>query len=88
MFCGDDSIRANARKRLSDMRLKGGQNIYDEDISLKKQKRDSVIGVQSDRIAAGLGNPRLVNTILIGVLSNYAPFKADMWLDVIKKKVY
>ena len=52
-----------------------------------KKKADRVIAVPADKIAAELGNPRLVNTILMGVMSNYLPFEIDIWTDVIRKKV-
>jgi indolepyruvate ferredoxin oxidoreductase beta subunit len=61
---------------------------YPEDaISQMKQKARNVIPVPADKMAAELGNPRLVNTILLGVLSNYLPFENELWTDVIKKKV-
>jgi len=48
---------------------------------------DKVIAVDADQIAAELGNPRLVNTILLGIVSNYLPFETDLWVEVIKKRV-
>lgn len=52
-----------------------------------KQKVHNVIDVEADKIAGELGNPRLVNTILIGVLSNLLPFEEKLWLDTIKSLV-
>jgi indolepyruvate ferredoxin oxidoreductase beta subunit len=43
--------------------------------------------VEGDKIAAELGNPRLVNTILLGVLSNHLPIADNIWTEVIKSKV-
>ncbi|MEW6411522.1 MAG: indolepyruvate oxidoreductase subunit beta [Candidatus Zixiibacteriota bacterium] len=59
----------------------------DDSIDEMKKKADRVIGVPADKIAMELGNPRLVNTILMGVMSNYLPFDSELWLDVIRKKV-
>lgn len=59
----------------------------DDAVAEMKKKAEHVIGVPADKIAADLGNPRLVNTILLGVLSNYLPFDIDLWLDVLKKRV-
>jgi indolepyruvate ferredoxin oxidoreductase beta subunit len=56
-------------------------------IEVMKTKANRVIDVNAEQIAAELGNPRLVNTILLGVLSIYLPFPNDIWTDVIKKKV-
>ena len=51
----------------------------------KRLKR--VIPVDADSIARELGDPRLVNTILLGILSNHLPFTAQQWFDAIKKRV-
>jgi indolepyruvate ferredoxin oxidoreductase beta subunit len=51
----------------------------------RKVKR--VIPVAADTIAGELGNPRLVNTILLGVLSNYLPFKQEQWIDAMKTQI-
>ncbi len=59
----------------------------DDAIAQMKTKAKHVIPVPADKMAAELGNPRLVNTILLGVLSNYLPFGNELWTDVIKKKV-
>jgi len=59
----------------------------DDAIAGMKKKAEKVIGVQADKISAELGNPRLVNTILLGVMSNYMPFKKELWTDVIKSRV-
>lgn len=52
-----------------------------------KKKLDRVIGVEADKIAGELGNPRLVNTIMLGILSNHMSFDMDLWIDTIKSKV-
>jgi indolepyruvate ferredoxin oxidoreductase beta subunit len=46
-----------------------------------------VIGVAADKIAGELGNPRLVNTILLGVMSNYLPFSLELWQEAIRARV-
>ena len=61
---------------------------YPEDAAGEmKRKAERVIIVPADKIAAELGNPRVVNTILLGVLSNYAPFEYDLWIEMLKTKV-
>jgi indolepyruvate ferredoxin oxidoreductase beta subunit len=59
----------------------------DDPIGQVKQHVDSVIAVPADEIAAELGNPRLVNTILLGVVSNYMPFPVEAWTETMKLKV-
>lgn len=61
---------------------------YPEDsIALMKEKAENIIGLPADKIAAELGNPRLVNTILLGVASNYLPFRIEVWEEMIRAKV-
>lgn len=61
---------------------------YPEDAVAEMQKKlHKVIGVDADKIAGELGNPRLVNTILLGVLSNYLPFSHELWVNTIKARV-
>jgi len=52
-----------------------------------KGKVERVIALDADKIAGELGNPRLVNTILLGVMSNYLPFEKEAWLETLKAKV-
>ena len=61
---------------------------YPEDaIGELGKKLDNLIPVSADEIAAELGNPRLVNTILLGVSSNHLPFKEQQWIETIRSKV-
>jgi len=62
-------------------------NYPDDAIAQTRKKIERVISVPADQIAAELGNPRLVNTILLGVLSNYSPFPISLWTEIIKKRV-
>jgi indolepyruvate ferredoxin oxidoreductase beta subunit len=56
-------------------------------IAEMKKKSNRVIGVDADKIAGELGNPRLVNTILLGVLSSHLSFDNNLWIEVIKSLV-
>jgi len=61
---------------------------YPEDAIAEMQKKTKhVIPVDADKIAAELGNPRLVNTILMGVASGLMPFSLELWTQTIKSKV-
>ena len=59
----------------------------DDPIATMKSKAPNVIPVEADKIAGELGNPRLVNTILLGVLSNHLPFSVEDWTEVMKSKI-
>ncbi|MBD3257964.1 indolepyruvate oxidoreductase subunit beta, partial [candidate division GN15 bacterium] len=61
---------------------------YPEDpIADLQKKAQNVIPVPADKIAGELGNPRLVNTILLGVLSSYLPFEKAAWEDTMKARI-
>jgi indolepyruvate ferredoxin oxidoreductase, beta subunit len=61
---------------------------YPEDaIAEMRTKVKHVIAVEADKIAGELGEPRLVNTILLGVLSNALPFDNDLWIETIRGRV-
>ncbi|MCB2231412.1 indolepyruvate oxidoreductase subunit beta [bacterium] len=62
-------------------------NYPDDPIADMKKKAKHVIAVPADKIAGELGNPRLVNTILLGVCSNYMPFSTELWQQMIREKV-
>lgn len=56
-------------------------------IGQMKKKAENVLDVPADKIAGELGNPRLVNTILLGVMSTYLPFSVEAWEEMIRAKV-
>ncbi len=59
----------------------------DDPIALLKEHAPNAKDVDADTIASELGNPRLVNTILLGVLSHSLEIPESLWLDVIRKRV-
>jgi indolepyruvate ferredoxin oxidoreductase beta subunit len=56
-------------------------------IATLQTKVARTIPVDADSIARELGDPRLVNTLLLGVMSNYLPFSQGQWVEAIKKRV-
>lgn len=63
-----------------------GQFAYPEGVidKIKSYAPDTTI-IDAYGIALELGNPRLVNTILLGVLSNSIDLDEDKWLEVIER---
>lgn len=59
----------------------------DDPIGRMREQVERVVAVEADMMARELGNPRLVNTILLGVLSNHLPFDASMWSEAIRTGV-
>jgi len=61
---------------------------YPENVSdvLNKNSKDPII-VDALAIAEKLGNPRLVNTILLGIISNMLDLPEDSWKKVVTNRV-
>lgn len=65
---------------------KGMTYPYDA-VEQMQRKVKRLAPVAADKIAGDLGNPRVVNTILLGVLSNYLPFKEEQWIKAMKAQI-
>ncbi len=83
-----DGWAAVSTTRLVPPIASGGKFHYPEDpISDLKKKLHNVIAIEADQIARELGDSRLVNTLLLGAISNHLEFENSLWEEVIRKKV-
>jgi len=83
-----DGLIATSRTKLVPPIASGGKFTYPDDpIAELKTKVKRVIPPDADKIALELGNPRLVNTLLLGVISAELGFDKSIWDDAIKKRV-
>jgi len=67
-----------------------GNDLYPADervISLVKQAAGKVLLIDAKKIAEGLGNARVANSVLLGALSAQMEMTAEAWLDVIVARV-
>ena len=65
-----------------------GMAIYPDNIEdILKHNSDDPIIVDALSLANKLGNPRLVNTILLGILSNLLSFPDSIWREVVAGRV-
>jgi len=65
-----------------------GQGLYPEDLDLKlKQRVNDLRIVDGLALAEQAGNPRTVNTVLLGALSNTLAPSYEQWLSAIKSLV-
>ena len=63
-----------------------GKFSYPDELEKKiREKVEKTIIVDAFDIAAKLGNTRLVNTILLGVMSNSIDLEEEKWLEVIER---
>ena len=61
---------------------------YPQNIELLcKKKTQHVVPVNALEIAEKLGNLRVLNTIMLGVISNFIEFEPENWLKVISGRV-
>lgn len=83
-----DGLIATSRTRLVPPIASGGKFTYPDDpIAELKKKVSRVIALDVDKIALELGNPRLVNILLLGVISGGLKFEKSHWDDAIKARV-
>ena len=59
----------------------------DDPLKTISKSVSKLISIDAGSEAENLGNPRLVNTILLGILSTTLPVKEEIWIDVIRKRV-
>lgn len=66
----------------------GGKFTYPEDpVAILRKKFKDVISLDADKIALELGNSRLVNILLLGVVSSRLGFDITAWEEAIKSRV-
>jgi len=83
-----DGLVVTSRTRLVPPITASGKFTYPDDpVTEMKKKTDRVIALDADKIALELGNPRLVNTILLGIVSTRLDFPVETWEAVLKERV-
>ncbi|MBL7095625.1 indolepyruvate oxidoreductase subunit beta [candidate division KSB1 bacterium] len=61
---------------------------YPEDVeAICRNKTDNVVIIDGIKISEELGNPRVLNTVMLGVLSNYTQFSEEHWINAIQQRV-
>lgn len=83
-----DGLVATSHTKLVPPIATSGKIKYPDDpIAVLKSKIKRVIAVDADKIALELGNPRLVNTLLLGIISDELPFKPEVWEETLKERI-
>lgn len=76
------------RQRIYPPRVTSGMDRYPEDVvSILRENGIKVVDVDALSLANQIGNPLVVSTILLGILSNYLDFTEEKWKEVIGKAV-
>jgi indolepyruvate ferredoxin oxidoreductase beta subunit len=80
-----DGMVVTSRTRLVPPIATSGKIKYPDDpIAEVKKKVENAIAVDADKIALELGNPRLVNILLLGIVSTDLDFDVSVWESAIK----
>ncbi len=83
-----DGLIATSRTRLVPPIASGGKFSYPDDPIAELQKKvNRVIAIDADKIALEMGNPRLVNILLLGAISGELGFDGSVWDRAIKARV-
>jgi len=73
------------RQRIYPPRVTSGMDKYPEDVvSILKENGIETIDVDALSIANRLGNPLVVSTVLLGLLSKHLEFSKEEWENVLK----
>jgi len=64
-----------------------GQSRYPENINEKLKRLSKTYFIDAAKAALELGNIRVVNIILLGVLSAFLDFRKESWVEAISKNV-
>lgn len=83
----DGFIIVNKYKLFPPIASMKGFDYPDDPIGAVKKRTSNVTVVEAVKLANSLGNPRLVNTILLGVLSRRLDISTDIWEKVISERV-
>lgn len=78
------------RQRIPPMSVTVGDAVYpaeEEILAAVRARTDDVTVVEGLATAERLGNPRLANTVLLGVLSTRLEVPPETWLAVIERRV-
>jgi len=52
-----------------------------------EKKTDHIVIVDGIKIAEDIGNPRTINSVLLGALSNYLEFDEEHWMKAIAQRI-
>ena len=85
-FLKSDGILILNRQRIYPPRVSSGLDRYPEDIPrLLRENGVGTIEVDALGIARELGNPVVVSTVLLGVLSRYLEFSGKEWTEALSR---
>ena len=73
--------------RIDPMTVVIGAKSYPEGIIESLREKYNVYDIDGGKIAAELGNSKVLNTVVLGLAARHIGFDEDMWLEVLGKTV-
>ncbi len=73
--------------RIDPMTVTIGASTYPENILEDLKKAHTVYTIDGNKIAAELGNSRVLNSVVLGLAAKHLPFSPETWLDMIATTV-
>lgn len=86
-FLKSDGVMIVNNQRIDPIGVITGKEEYPKDALLVLKEKYKVIEVDSLNEALKLSNPRVFNTIILGVISNYMEFSVENWEETIRSTV-
>ncbi len=74
-------------QRIDPMPVVTGAAVYPDNIIENLKKDYKVYSVNAMEEAAKLGNPKVFNSIVLGLAAKYMDFSKEQWLKIIEQKV-
>ncbi len=73
--------------KIDPMTVTIGAAKYPENILENLQKKHTVYAIKANEIAEKLGNPKVVNSIVLGLAAKHMEFEKERWLEVLSDVV-
>ena len=73
--------------RIDPMTVTIGAREYPENVLEELQKTHTVYAIDGNKIAAELGNSKVLNSVVLGLAAKFLSFPKEAWLDMIEKTV-
>ena len=82
-----DGILIVNDREIAPMTVIIGAAEYPDGILEKLQKEHTVYAIKGEEIACGLGNPKVLNSVVLGLAARHMEFSKDAWLKELEKTV-
>jgi indolepyruvate ferredoxin oxidoreductase beta subunit len=60
---------------------------YPENVVEQLRKEHTVYAINGDEVALGLGNSKVLNSVVLGLAAKYMEFSKEAWLSELEKTV-